>query len=189
VRELAMLEAIRQIAADRPGVRVVVDLPATGHSVAWLRVPGQGKALLGEGPLFELCDRVARELLAPGRGSIVVVSLPEVLVLEETLELCAAIERDAGMAVDRIVVNRVPVAIAGTALDDARAGAAAPGALARAFGGLVQVLEARSAASAAAMAALETLTRREHDPWRLPLAAVDPSASDVAAWLRAEGAS
>lgn len=188
VRELAMLEAIRQIAAERPGARVVVDLPATGHSVAWLRVPGQGKAFLGEGPLFELCDRVAKELLAPGRGSIVVVSLPEVLVLEETLELCAAIERDAGMAVDRIVVNRVPVAVPEAALVEARAGAAAPGPLASAFEELAAVLTARAAASASALAALDTLTHGKHDLWRLPLGAVDPSASVVAAWLRAEGA-
>ncbi len=188
VRELAMLEAIRQIAAERPNRRVVVDLPATGHSVAWLRVPRQGKDFLGEGPLFELCDRVARELLAPSRSSIVVVSLPEKLVLEETLELCGSIERDAGMPVDRIVVNRVPVALPRGALEDARMGAAAGGPLATAFAALAEVLEARAAASASALSALEALTHREHDLWRLPLAAVDPRASEVARWLREEGA-
>jgi hypothetical protein len=31
----------------------------------------------------------------------VVVTLPERLVIEETLELCAAVVRDAGLAVDR----------------------------------------------------------------------------------------
>jgi anion-transporting ArsA/GET3 family ATPase len=43
VRELAMLESVRQVCAERPRVRVVVDMPATGHSVAWLRVPQQGR--------------------------------------------------------------------------------------------------------------------------------------------------
>ena len=75
IRELAMLESVRQIVADRPGVRVVVDMPATGHGVAWLRVPRQGRDFLAAGPLFDLCDRLGRELLAPGRASIVVVTL------------------------------------------------------------------------------------------------------------------
>jgi anion-transporting ArsA/GET3 family ATPase len=106
VRELAMLESVRQIASERPGVRVVVDMPATGHGVAWLRIPRQGRDFLGAGPIFELCDRLAQELLGEARSSIVVVTLPEPLVLDETLELCAAIELEA--PVDCVVVNRFP---------------------------------------------------------------------------------
>jgi arsenite-transporting ATPase len=135
IRELAMLESVRQIAAERPGVRVVVDMPATGHSVAWLRVPRQGRALLGSGPLFDMCDRVGRELLAPGRASIIVVTLPERLVIEETLELCTAVAVEGGLAVDHIVVNRMPVSLPRAALDDARALSAAGGALAGAARG------------------------------------------------------
>lgn len=188
VRELAMLESVRQIAAEHPDARVVVDLPATGHSVAWLRVPRQGKDFLAEGPLFDMCDRVAKELLAPGRASILVVTLPEALVLEETLELCHAIERDAGMPVDRIVVNRVPTALSPRALEEARAMGASASPQAEAYRALAAVLEARAAASAAALASLDTLLHRDHTLWRLPLAAVDPTSAEVARWLRAEGA-
>ncbi|MDP3217480.1 MAG: ArsA-related P-loop ATPase, partial [Deltaproteobacteria bacterium] len=109
VRELAMLESVRQVVAARPGVRVVVDMPATGHAVAWLRTAKQGREFLASGPMFELCDRVARELVAPGCASIVVVTLPERLVLEETLELCESVARDPGLEVARVVVNRVPL--------------------------------------------------------------------------------
>jgi arsenite-transporting ATPase len=188
VRELAMLESVRQVAAERPGVRVIVDMPATGHSVAWLRVPKQGRALLGEGPLYEMCDRVGRELIAPGKASIVVVTLPEKLVLEETLELCAALEKEASLAVDRVVVNRVPVPVAPASLADARALADRGGPLAAPAAELHRVLSARSAARAEAVAALESLAHEGRALWQLPLAPVDPSAKDVARWLRAEGA-
>jgi arsenite-transporting ATPase len=188
IRELAMLESVRQVTAERPGVRVVVDMPATGHSVAWLRVPKQGRDFLGSGPLFELCDRVGRELVAPGRASIIVVTLPERLVIEETLELCAAIAADTGLAVDRIVVNRMPVTMPEAALDDARALAQRPGPLAAPAAALAAVLAAREAASAEGLAALAALARKDHAIWRVPLAPVDPSARDVARWLRAEGA-
>jgi hypothetical protein len=187
IRELAMLESVRQIAAERPGVRVVVDMPATGHSVAWLRVPRQGKDFLGEGRLFDLCDRIGKELLSPAHASIVVVTLPERLVLEETLELCSAIERDAGMSVARLVVNHMPVALPEAALRDAAARAKS-GPLAASFAELTRVLEARVATSAAAFTALEALVHSDHALWHIPRAPIDPSALDVARWLRAEGA-
>lgn len=188
VRELAMLESVRQVSAERPGVRVIVDMPATGHSVAWLRVPRQGRALLGEGPLYEMCDRVGRELLAPGKASIVVVTLPERLVLEETLELCQALEKEADLVVDRVVVNRVPLAVAPEAVADARALADLPGPLAAPAAELWRVLSARAAARAEALLSLTSLAQADRPLWRLPLAPVDPSAKDVARWLRAEGA-
>jgi arsenite-transporting ATPase len=188
VRELAMLESVRQVMATRPGARVVVDMPATGHSVAWLRVPRQGRELLGEGPLFEMCDRLGRELLAPGRSSIVVVTLPERLVLEETIELCAAVDREAGLSVDRIVVNRLPIPFSAEALADARALAAGGGPLAGHASVLASILAARAAARAECQGALDLLGRTRHAVWQVPLAPVDPSARDVARWLRAEGA-
>lgn len=188
VRELAMLEAVRHAVAERPGVRVVVDMPATGHGVAWLRVPKQGRDFLGSGPLFEMCDRVGRELLSPGCASIVVVTLPERLVIEETLELCDALAREVGLPVARMVVNRVPLPMAPGALVDARALAARGGSPGEAARSLVAALEAREAAHAEATAALSTLALKEHALWRVPLAPVDPSARDVARWLRAEGA-
>ena len=188
VRELAMLEAVRVVASERPGVRVVVDMPATGHSIAWLRVPKQGRALLGEGPLFEMCERLSKELLAPGRVSLVVVTLPEPLVLEETLELCAEVTAETGLPVDRIVVNRLPLAVDPAALEDALALAARPGPLAEHAKALASTLAARHAAAAAALAALEPLTKRHHALWRVPLSPSDPTARDVARWLRSEGA-
>lgn len=188
IRELAMLEAVRQVAADRPGVRIVVDMPATGHSIAWLRVPKQGRALLGEGPLFEMCERLAQELLSPGRVSLVVVTLPEPLVLEETLELCAQVTAETGLPVDRIVVNRVAQPVDPAALEDALALARQPGPLAEHAEKLASALAARQAAASAATDALEPLIRRHHALWRVPLSPVDPSARDVARWLRAEGA-
>ena len=186
VREVAALEAVRQVAADRPGVRVVVDMPATGHSVAWLRVPRQGLEFLGPGPLRSFCARLARELLAPARTSIVVVTLPERLVLEETRELCAAIAQEAGLAVDRVAVNRLPAHLPPEALAAARGLADRPDAVGTAAAALARVLEGRAAAAAEAQAALEVLGG--HAVWRLPQAPHDPTPRETAAWLRAEGA-
>jgi len=181
IRELAMLESVRQITAERPDARVIVDMPATGHGVAWLRTAGQGKAFLGSGPLFDLCDRVSRELVAPGRISPVIVTLPERLVLQETLELSHALAHDPGVAAAAIVVNRMPMTISPTILAAARLQAASSPAAAR----LHALLEARLQTSDEALAALASLAGHSVPVWRLALRPTDPTATDIAAALGA----
>jgi len=187
IREMAMLECVRMVAAEHPNKRVVVDMPATGHGIAWLRVPSQLREFTGSGPLFELCDRVCRELLEPTRSSIVVVTLPERLVLHETLELCEAMQRDVGLRPSRLVVNRFPVALPAQALDDARglaSSASFPAVLP-----LLRVLEARNAALSDADAALhDVLHGAGLSPVVLPEAATDPNPATVSRWMSAESA-
>ncbi len=131
VRELGVLELARQVVADHPGKRVVFDMPATGHSVAWLKVARQGRELTGRGPVHDLCAKLEAELISPGRASIVVVTLPERLVLWETLTLCETVEKEVGLSVDRLVVNRVPHAPPENALADAVAMSKSKGAVGR----------------------------------------------------------
>jgi arsenite/tail-anchored protein-transporting ATPase len=188
VRELAMLESVRQVSAQHPGVRVVVDMPATGHSVAWLRVPQQGRDYLRSGPMYDFCDRIVRELLSPGCASVVVVTLPERLVLEETMELCRDVVEQTGFAIDRLVVNRVPQALSHAALMDAMDLSQGAGPLAEAAASLASVLAARESACSEAESALSSIPLDRYGVWRIPLAPADPSAADLARWLDAEGA-
>lgn len=189
IREIAMLESVRQLVVQHRGVRVFVDMPATGHSIAWLRTARQGRDFLGSGPLFDLCDRVARELVAPGRAIPIIVTLPELLVLEETLELCTALAKDLGLPAAAIVVNRVPQRFGADVLGLTREllEQASPTAAA-ALTSLVQLLNARAILSDEANQAVAAFTAGSAAIWRIPLAAVDPSASEVAGWLRAAGA-
>jgi arsenite-transporting ATPase len=185
IRELAMLECVRIVAADHPGARVVVDMPATGHGIAWLRVAAQVRAFAVSGPLHDLADRVCNELLAPQRSSIVVVTLPERLVLQETLELCTAMDTQVGLFPSRLVVNRFPIPLPAQALADARALAGSSPAIQA----LLAVIEFRHAALAEADASLRDVLRGAHiRPAVLPAAPVDPLPAEIAGWLKAEGA-
>ncbi len=190
LRELAQLEAVRRISAERTGVRVVVDMPATGHGVAWLRVPAQMRDLLRGGPLQELSERLTTELIAEGKSSVVIVSLPERLVLKETLELADAIRDDVGLPAARLIINRVPEAMPPHALKEARRLAGGSSPLAAAAAELVEVIAARDQARSEALGALEeVMADSDVKPVSLRLAPVDPEAADVAEWLSAEGAS
>lgn len=190
LRELAQLDAILRASRERPGVRIVVDMPATGHGVAWLRVPRQLADLLRTGPLHAVAARLDRELVAKGRASVVIVTLPEELVLRETIELCHSMRREVGLEPARLIVNQVPRALPAHAAGEAlRLASTANGAVAAAAHSLAEVAAARAQSRGEA---LETLKRASEievsHPILLPLAPADPTAAEVAAWLVAEGA-
>jgi hypothetical protein len=87
------------------------------------------------------------------------------------------------------MVNRVPVSHAALRRWTTRARSGAGGGpLADRRGELASVLAARASLRAEGVAALEAFAKHDHAIWRVPLAPVDPSAKDVARWLRAEGA-
>lgn len=195
IRELGVLELARQVVEKHPGKRVVFDMPATGHSVAWLKVARQGRELTGRGPVHDLCARLEDELISPGRASIVVVTLPERLVLWETLSLCDTVEKEVGLSVDRLVVNRVPRALPAGALDDALFLSKSSGPIGQAAKKLAALLSIRDAIREQVMQALDDTVHRYGEErggdtglTLLPLAAKDPTAATVADWLRSAGA-
>ncbi|MFK7987098.1 MAG: ArsA family ATPase [Sandaracinaceae bacterium] len=182
LRELAMLDAVGQIADKAKGRRVVVDMPATGHGLAWMRLPMQMRDLFGSGGLYELSERLVHRLVAPSNCSVVVVTLPERMVIQETLELCRALEVEVGMPPARLVVNRFPGPIPDGALEQARAldGSAADR--------LVEILESRQTARSEALTTLEGATEMALTPLLLPQSTYDPDAGTVADWLLEEHA-
>lgn len=189
VRELAVLELTRQVVAKHPGRRVVIDMPATGHSIAWLKVARQGRDFARRGPLHDLCDRIQTELLQPGRASIAVVTLPQPLVLAETLTLCEALESEVGLDVDRLVVNRVPPMPPAGALDDTLLLAQRDDALGAAAKELSHLLSVRQAVGSGVIKALrQSIGGSTSGLTLLPLAPADPSAATVAEWLLDRGA-
>ena len=191
IRELAVLELARQVVAEHPGQRVVFDMPASGHSVAWLKIARQVREATRQGPVHALCARLEDELLSPGRASVVVVTLPERLVLSETVLLCDTVEREVGLPVDRLVVNRVPAAIPQSALADAFRLSAKQGPTAEAAEKLAACLRVRTTVREQVLSALNATVhdqRGDQGLTLLPLAPKEPTAATAASWLRNEGA-
>ena len=107
VRELVALDRVRVIAGQAHS-RVIVDLPATGHAVDWLRVPSAALRFLRVGPAARMCRAILDEVLAAKRSALVVVTTAEPVVAAETRELCFKLEHELGRRPELVVVNRVP---------------------------------------------------------------------------------
>lgn len=84
---------------------VVFDAPATGHGLDMLRVPQVILAAAPPGRLRTDAERALAFLRDPSASGVVVVSLPEEMPTNETLELVHSLRADLGLPVAEIVLN------------------------------------------------------------------------------------
>jgi anion-transporting ArsA/GET3 family ATPase len=93
---------------DAPGGfdRVVLDLPATGHALTLLGVPQSLVTALPSGPMSSEADWMLELLTDPATTSVVLVSLPEELPVNETLELAQELRTRLRVRVGAVVLNQ-----------------------------------------------------------------------------------
>lgn len=86
--------------------RVIVDAPATGHGSALFGVVATISRFKLTGPLIHEAARVSKLLEDVDRVGTIVVTLPEELPVEETLEMIPQLERETGRPPLCVIVNR-----------------------------------------------------------------------------------
>lgn len=113
VGEIATLNKLSALAAEREGSGprwdpVLVDLDATGHALMLLNLPNVMNGLVGEGPLRRLLDGFSALLTDPARTVLNLVTLPNELPAQETVELYARLRDEHEVPVGALFVNQVP---------------------------------------------------------------------------------
>ncbi len=83
---------------------VIVDAPATGHGIDMLKVPRVLLDVAPGGPLRRDAERAWRLFQDPTHSGVVIVTLPEEMPANETIELATAI-RGLNLPIPRLVVN------------------------------------------------------------------------------------
>lgn len=86
---------------------VILDAPATGHGLEMLRVPQVIVDVAPPGLLRREAERALELFRDPKRAGCVVVTLPEDMPTNETLELHAALVDDLRLPVPALVVNQL----------------------------------------------------------------------------------
>jgi len=86
---------------------IIVDAPATGHGISFLRTPGEFQALARVGPLAKQAGRIAKTLVDHDSSGVVIVATPEEMAVSEAilLEESLAGKDGTGFAIDRHYVN------------------------------------------------------------------------------------
>jgi anion-transporting ArsA/GET3 family ATPase len=104
VWELAQLE--RKTRGAAPYDLVVVDAPASGHSVGILRTPRTFAEIARVGPIAHQGRAIATTIADPAFTAVIAVATPEETPVNETLALRDALESD-GLSLHNVIVNAV----------------------------------------------------------------------------------
>lgn len=88
--------------------RVFVDLDATGHSLMLLEVPRVIRELLGEGPLRRSLGRTTSVLEDEFLTRLHIVTTPESLAVQETLELWQRLRGEYRVPLGTLIINQFP---------------------------------------------------------------------------------
>jgi len=87
---------------------IVVDAPASGHSLPLLAAPRTLGALARLGPVGDTLGVIGATLADPATTLVCLVSTPEELAVRETIDLHREIARRLGLPVGPAIVNAVP---------------------------------------------------------------------------------
>lgn len=100
---------------------VIFDAPATGHAVDLLRLPRVITELAPASILRRDAELAWQMLRDPRQSGIVLVSLPEELPTNETIELAGRITRELELPISAVIQNRVRTPLFASAERDALA--------------------------------------------------------------------
>ena len=112
LKELMTVGKIWYEATRREGGRlawdaIVVDAPATGHSLQYLRMPQAARETFGAGLVQREATRITELLRDRQTTAVHLVTLAEEMPVSETLETRAQLTDDLGLSLGWVIVNRL----------------------------------------------------------------------------------
>lgn len=110
LRGMLQLAKIRSLADANPDTRIIVDAPAAGHAISFLRSPLGLMEGITAGPIHTQAAAASSLLSDPGRTHVMLVTLAEDTPVQETIETAYALEEDLGIRLGPVVINHtIPV--------------------------------------------------------------------------------
>ncbi|MEM6533400.1 MAG: ArsA family ATPase [Myxococcota bacterium] len=112
VDEMSILTALERFEHERDGSMfrydlIVVDMPATGHAKTMLGVPSGALAMIRVGSMADRARQVDELLRNREKTAVVIVTLPEELPINESVELAQALDDELDLDTAAVVVNAV----------------------------------------------------------------------------------
>jgi len=131
IRDVLVLGKIKQLERSAEADVIIVDAPAAGHAISFLRSASGLLDAVSVGPIEAQAREVVEMLADPDRCQVVLVALPEETPVNELVDTAFSLEEHVGIRLGPVVVNAVmevpaglevaveaAVAAAGASLDD-----------------------------------------------------------------------
>lgn len=125
IRDILILGKVKQIEAAGAHDLIVLDAPAAGHAISFLRSAAGLLDAVSVGPIHTQAAEVLALLTDPARCQVMLVTLPEETPINELVQTAYSLEEDVGISLAPVVVNGLYPEIPGLDADPTKAAAAA----------------------------------------------------------------
>lgn len=117
IKDLLVLGRIKALEQEGVADLIVVDAPAAGHAVGFLRSPVGVRDAARTGTLHRQAVEVLELIGDPERCRVMLVTIPEETPVNEVVETSFAIEDEAGVQLGPVIVNGVLPTLTGLDAD------------------------------------------------------------------------
>lgn len=121
IKDILILGKVKQLEVANPGDVIIVDAPAAGHAVTFLRSPRGLLDAVRVGPINTQAREVLDLLTDTSRCQVVLVTLPEETPVNELIETAYSLEDEVGVALGPVVVNGVYPDLGDLSVDPSKA--------------------------------------------------------------------
>lgn len=108
VDEIVTLHRVAELVSDDRWGPILVDLESTGHALMFFDLPGVLEVFLRDGPLRQVLDSATALVRDEKRSAIHVVTVPEPLAVNETIQLYRSLRQREDLHLGCLFINRVP---------------------------------------------------------------------------------
>jgi len=105
IKDIVVLGKVKQLERDGAADLIVLDAPAAGHAITFLRSARGLLDAVRVGPIHNQAADVMELLTDPDRCQVVLVTLPEETPVNELVETAYNLEDQVGVALGPVVVN------------------------------------------------------------------------------------
>jgi len=125
IKDILILGKVKQIEQKRRADLIVLDAPASGHAISFLRSARGLLDAVRVGPINAQARDVLDLLTDPERCQVLLVTLPEETPVNELVETAYSLEDEVGVSLGPVVVNGTYAEIPGLDADPVLAAAEA----------------------------------------------------------------
>ncbi|MEE9415212.1 MAG: ArsA-related P-loop ATPase [Acidimicrobiales bacterium] len=117
IKDLLVLGKIRKLVHESDADLIIVDAPAAGHALTFLRAPALLLEMAQTGPIHAQAKSVLAMLSDPAMCQVMLVTSPEETPVNELIDTAFQLEDDVGIQLSPVVVNGLYPTIEGLNAD------------------------------------------------------------------------
>lgn len=109
LNEILLLGKITDLGTEENFDHLLIDAPATGHTVSLCDAPRVALAVLRHGPLRTTVEKIWERIHDPKETRFLLVTQPEESIVQETMELHEHLENVLGLSWQGMIVNAIRI--------------------------------------------------------------------------------